>query len=870
MAKPRKYPAVTLTRAPAGLSTPLAEVFGASQVRSRSNVVGAESPASARTVRKGTRAGGTGKASAQGATKSTGASTGKGRTANDGYARFEELGLRTVEELLRYYPRRYVTGDTLTGLAHELRAGEEREVIFHARIESGKHIETRKVDKKGRRITFYKAVAVDDAGTRVSMSFFNQPWADRTIGVGTRGYFFGKVSHQPRYGLSLAHPEYHKVSGGDGPETAYASGLLPIYPATARADSWTTGLAILQVLDALREIEDPLPQWVRARHGLCTLAEALQGVHRPRTQAEVHQARRRLRFEEAFVLQSELVRRRTALAQLPAEPRLAATGGLLAQLDERLPFRLTAGQREVAGQIEADLARPHPMHRLLQGDVGSGKTVVALRAMLTVVDSGGQAALLAPTEVLAQQHYRTILELLGPLAERGMLGGSEHATAVALLTGSQSTAQRRRNLLEVASGEAGIVVGTHALLQEKVGFADLGLVVVDEQHRFGVEQRATLSTKNSELPPHVLVMTATPIPRTVAMTVFGDLEVSTLRERPSGRAGTSTVVVDYQKPSWADRVWQRVAEEVSNGRQVYVVCPRIDNEEQDVTAEEMAAPEDSTVPEFRRSAGPESDDEPPRQHTPDEAASAGQAEADLLDARELFMTRRRDGVPQPFLATQQPEQEPAKPEWTERMATGWAVHQTVDWLRDGPLAGVRLGALHGRMPGPDKDAVMRGFAAGEIDVLVSTTVIEVGVDVPNASTMVILDADWFGVSQLHQLRGRIGRGEHPGLCLLVHRGAEGETLQRLDAVASTTDGFELSVLDLRQRREGDILGASQHGFRSTLKLLRVVDHRDLIEQARQDAIELAEADPSFAAHPELVRAVDVLFGESRAGFLEKS
>ncbi len=507
----------------------------------------------------------------------------------------------------------------------------------------------------------------------------------------------------------------------------------------------------------------------------------------------------------------------------PADPRLAARkdemraairatgaqartggGGLLAAFDARLPFTLTAGQRAVGETLEAELAREWPMNRLLQGEVGSGKTLVALRAMLRVVDSGGQAALLAPTEVLAQQHHRSIVDLMGDLAQGGLLGGADEGTTVRLLTGSQTTAQRRQALLDIASGEAGIVVGTHALLQEKVSFADLGLVVVDEQHRFGVEQRAALTDK-AGTPPHVLVMTATPIPRTVAMTVFGDLEVSTLTELPAGRSPIQTNVVPlWEQPGWITRVWARVREEVDAGRQAYVLCPRIDGDEG-----EYGLP-------------------------------------DIVDFDD-------DGNP-----------------ITAPLNLA-SVEQTFTDLQLLELNGLRLARMHGRLPADEKDQVMRAFAAGDIDVLVSTTVIEVGVDVPNATTMVILDADRFGVSQLHQIRGRVGRGGHAGLCLLVTRAeAEAPGRARLDAVAGTTDGFELSRIDLELRREGDVLGASQAGRRSSLQNLRVLRDEETIVAAREEAETLHAQDPDLRGHPDLAAAVAALEISVESDFMDKS
>jgi ATP-dependent DNA helicase RecG len=499
-----------------------------------------------------------------------------------------------------------------------------------------------------------------------------------------------------------------------------------------------------------------------------------------------------------------LARRRAELANVPARPRTGVPDGLLDRFDVRLPFELTAGQQGVSEDILGDLAAGHPMHRLLQGEVGSGKTVVALRAMLRVVDSGGQAALLAPTEVLAQQHHRSITGMLGDLAAGGMLGGDADGTQVALLTGSLGTAARRSAMLDVASGSAGIVVGTHALLEEKVQFADLGLVVVDEQHRFGVEQRAALAAKAGESPPHVLVMTATPIPRTVAMTVFGDLETSTLAELPAGRAEIQTSLVPTaDKPGWLDRVWERIREEAEKGHQTYVVCPRIGDE-----------PGNST-----RSTGEEPDE-------PDD------------------------------------EVEKVPPAAVEEIAPG---------LAQGVLQGLRVEMLHGRLAPERKDEVMRAFIAGDIDVLVSTTVIEVGVDVANATVMVVLDADRFGVSQLHQLRGRVGRGGLAGLCLLVTRAEAGTPARtRLDAVAGTVDGFELSRVDLEQRREGDVLGASQSGRRSGLRLLSVLRDEDVIVAAREAAGALVGEDPDLTGHPELAEAVRRLDESEQADFLEKA
>lgn len=612
--------------------------------------------------------------------------------------------------------------------------------------------------------------------------------------------FAGKVSVFNRR-LQLAHPAYELLRG-DSEETVetWAGALIPIYPATAKLESWKIGKAIQTVLPSVQEAVDPLPDTLREGRGLVALPEALLKIHRPHTKADIEDARSRLKWDEAFVLQVALARRRFADAQLPAVARRPGPDGLLTAFDARLPFTLTEGQQKVSKEIFDDLATEHPMHRLLQGEVGSGKTMVALRAMLAVVDAGGQAAMLAPTEVLAQQHHRSIVEMMGELAEGGMLGGAEQATKVVLLTGSMGAAARRQALLDLVTGEAGIVIGTHALIEDKVQFHDLGLVVVDEQHRFGVEQRDALRGKGKQ-PPHLLVMTATPIPRTVAMTVFGDLETSVLDQLPAGRSPiASHVVPAADKPHFLARTWERVREEVGNGHQAYVVCPRIGDEEDDPKkAGKKKSPED------------EAEKRPPL-----------------------------------------------------------AVLDVADHLAKGPLQGLKVEVLHGRMHPDDKDAVMRRFAAGETDVLVATTVIEVGVNVPNATAMVIMDADRFGVSQLHQLRGRVGRGSAAGLCLLVTEMPEaGPARQRLNAVAATLDGFELSRIDLEQRREGDVLGQAQSGARTSLRMLAVIEDEEIIAEAREEAAGLVAADPELEHLPGLRTALDALLDEEREQYLEK-
>jgi ATP-dependent DNA helicase RecG len=652
---------------------------------------------------------------------------------------------------------------------------------------------------------FVLQVTVGDGHRTLDLTFFHRQRYLHTrreaeLRVDRSGLFSGKVGEYNSE-LQLVNPMYDLFDEPDDIDAvALAQRPIPIYPAATGLQSWEIARSTRVLVAGLPELPEPVPDEIRAAQGLMPLNAALTAIHDPETMAQAKQAQHRLRYEEAFVLQAALLRRRAARMRLVAIPRAVRQGGLLQAFDERLPFELTVGQREVGDQIGRDLASPHPMHRLLQGEVGSGKTVVALRAMLTVVDAGAQAALLAPTEVLAVQHHRSITAMLGDLAEGGLLGGSDIGTRVALVTGSQPAAVRRKELLAAASGEAGITIGTHALLQQGVQFAELGLVVVDEQHRFGVEQRDVLRAKGV-VPPHLLVMTATPIPRTVAMTVFGDLETSALTELPAGRASTVTHVVTGDNPKWILRAWQRIAEEVRAGHQAFVVCPRIGDDSGTGALEDLWE--------------------------------------DFYD-----VDQRKPAI---------------------------AVVDVIDMLRSEPsLTGLRIEMLHGRLPPDVRDDVMSRFAAGAIDVLVATTVIEVGVDVPNATVMVVMDADRFGISQLHQLRGRIGRGGAPGLALLVTDApADSTARQRLTAVAEISDGFELARRDLALRKEGDVLGAAQSGFRSSLRLLRVLRDEDLIADARRDAGSVLAADPTLAGQPALVGAIELLVGDEGGQFLER-
>ena len=708
----------------------------------------------------------------------------------------EHLDLHTVGDLLHHYPRRYAERGELTALA-DLPLDEHVTVV--AQVSKA----AKKTFNRGKGVRL-EVVVTDGSGT-LTLVFFGRAahHHERELLPGRRGMFAGKVSVFNRT-RQLAHPDYALLGADGGPQDveSFANRLLPLYPACKQLASWQIAKAVATLLDTFeadgwQDVEDPLPGSLRADRALTTLPEAFRKIHLPRTKADIADARSRLKWDEAFVLQVALARRRHLESTLPAVPRVPPEGGLLDAFDAVLPFTLTEGQQKVSDEIFADLAADHPMHRLLQGEVGSGKTLVALRAMLAVVAAGGQTAMLAPTEVLAQQHHRSITEMMGELAEGGMLGGAEQATKVVLLTGSMGVAARRAALLDLVTGEAGIVIGTHALIEDKVQFHDLGLVVVDEQHRFGVEQRDALRSKGKQ-PPHLLVMTATPIPRTVAMTVFGDLETSVLDQLPAGRSPIASHVVPAKdKPHFLARAWERVREEIAAGHQAYVVCPRIGDEE----------------------------DQPAKAAGADEGAE------------------RRPPL---------------------------AVLDVADELVKGPLRGLRVEPLHGRMAPEAKDGVMRRFSAGEVDVLVATTVVEVGVNVPNATAMVIMDADRFGVSQLHQLRGRVGRGSAAGLCLLVSDMPEASPARaRLGAVAATLDGFELSRIDLEQRREGDVLGQAQSGVRSSLRMLAVIEDEDVIAAARDEAAAIVSGDPQLTGFPALRTALDALLDADREQYLEK-
>ena len=714
------------------------------------------------------------------------------------------FGMSTVEDLLRHYPRRYVVRGEFSDISSLI---EGDEVTVLAEIAA---VKTRRAN--GRNIL---EVNVTDGSAVMSLTFFNQPWREKELKIGKTGMFAGKVGSFNGK-RQLSHPDYQLIPDGDDVDSAlaaFAGKYLPVYPAGGKMPSWKISQCVELVLDSLGEVEDYLPADVIKEFGYPTLKGAFTSIHKPESLEAADLARLRLTFDEAILLQLLLAGRRAELKALDATPRKIATNGLVSTFESKLPFKYKSGQIEVNSEIESDMQQPHPMHRLLQGEVGSGKTVIALRAMLSVIESGGQAALLAPTEVLAAQHFKTISNLLGDLAQAGTLQGSGEGTQLALLTGSLNANQKREVLGRIANGEAGIVIGTHALISEGVEFHDLALVVVDEQHRFGVEQRDALRMKATK-PPHLLVMTATPIPRTVAMTIFGDLDVSTLRQLPSGRSPITTHVIPVlEKPHYLDRAWERVKEEVAKGHQVYIVAPRISESSEDSPKAKISA-------------------------------------ADIAMAKMMG-----DEITSEELAG------------TEKMTS---VEELAPKLATGALKGLKLAPLHGRQSAELKDETMTAFSKGQIDVLVATTVIEVGVDVPNASMMVIMDADRFGVSQLHQLRGRVGRGTTPGLCLLVSGAAEDSpAMARLSAVAGTLDGFELSRIDLDQRREGDVLGRAQSGTKSHLRLLRVLRDEALIEEARRVAVDLIAEDSKLASHPALAAQVAILKEEERSAFLDK-
>jgi ATP-dependent DNA helicase RecG len=711
----------------------------------------------------------------------------------------EHFDISTVDDLLRHYPRKYSHGMSVLGDDGELPEAGEHITLVDTIAEA----DVRFTNRQPRRE--YLVITLGERRPKVTATFFNAKFTKKTLLVGTRLMLSGEVGFF-KGAMQLTHPAFLILDGarqGKGSRSlakiaetsekadggfdmsAFERDFFPIYPACAKVQSWDLYACVRQVLDVLDHVDDPLPEAVLRQWNLMSEDDALRAIHLAENEDDRERARERLAVDEAVGLQWALVARRHGELSETGPPAPAREDGILAALRAQLPFDLTAGQRSILDVLSAELTDTKPMHRMLQGEVGSGKTIVSVLAMAQMVDAGYQCALLAPTEVLAAQHARSIRDVLGPLAMAGELGGDDGGTRVALLTGSMTVQQKRQVRDEIANGDAGIVVGTHALIQENVEFRKLGLVVVDEQHRFGVDQRDRLRAKaTGGITPHLLVMTATPIPRTVALTVYGDLETSTLRELPRGRQPIATNAIflrEERQKKWLGRAWQRIREEVKAGRQAYVVASRIDESDNDAAEGKEGSGQ----------AGP-----------------------------------------------------PAK-----------TVIELYEGLGRGELAGLRLGLMHGRLSGEEKDAVMSAFRNGEVDVLVCTTVIEVGVDVSNATVMFVMDADRFGISQLHQLRGRIGRGQHPSLCLLATNLPEGSRAgARLKAVAATLDGFELADLDLAERREGDVLGLNQSGRPITLRLLSLATHREVIEAARAFAESVYEQDPRLTRH----RGIEVL------------
>lgn len=676
-----------------------------------------------------------------------------------------QLDIKTTGELLQHYPRRYLRRGELTKIA-DLPVGEIATVVGEIVAVSARYI-------KGRGGHILEAT-ISDGTSLLSLAFFGQAWRKDELTKGRRGFFSGKVGLFSGK-LQLAHPDYELFDEiSDTEAKAWAELPIPVYPATSTLPSWRIEKAIRQVL-AQTQIKEVIPSEILEKEKLISLASAIQKIHQPLRDSDYQQAIASLKFHEALLLQLGLIQKRNSYASDAAAVLDDLSRAL--EFEKHLDFSFTPSQLQVNSEIESDLASGIPMHRLLQGEVGSGKTVVALRAVMLAFAKKQQSVLLAPTEVLAEQHYQSITKTIGPELSREL--------GIRLVTGSLSTAERKKSLLDLASGKCMLAVGTHALFAEKIQFAELSLVVIDEQHRFGVMQREAIKQKGKKT-PHVLTMTATPIPRTIAITAFGDLDVSTLRELPQGRKPIETFVVPLDNPALVSRVWQRVAEEVGKGRQAFVVCPRIDGKEYEDNLQETGG-----VP----------------------AAAA----------TEVFESLKKN---------------PA-------------------------LTGLRISLMHGRLSTDEKQSVMTSFSAGETDILVSTTVIEVGVNVPNATTMVVLDADRFGISQLHQLRGRVGRGEHSGICLLVSASEEGSLAsQRLSALAKTTDGFELSELDLELRGEGDVLGENQAGSKSQLRLLKVTRDSELLEKSRMLAKEILQKD----LPAELQHGIDLM----RSGALTSS
>ena len=711
----------------------------------------------------------------------------------------KKFGLQTTLDLLYFFPRRYHELGELTSFS-QLTLGEEQSVI--AQIADSSRRRTR----GGK---WMLSLQLSDGENLMDAVFWAKSqhlinWMSTQMQVGQTKLFSGRPSLY-RGRLQLSHPSYQEVSDENLDVTSNQAAKVqaqrpePIYPAKVGLPTWTTQKAIAVVLDQLkfRPLPDPLPAEIRKEQGLLEINTALEQIHHPQTRADYQAARSRFRYEEAFVLQAALAERRQELAE-DAPVLKELPGGFTERVAASLPFALTDFQQQALADIGERLQSPRPMNLLLQGDVGSGKTVVSLLVMLRAVDGGRQGIFMAPTEVLVHQHFSTLTGLLGEYAQPGgfTLRGTE-GVPIYRLTSSMPTAEKNRTLDALKTGQPALIVGTHALLSQRVMLTSPGVVVIDEQHKFGVRQRDRLRQAESGT-PHLLVMTATPIPRSVAMTSFGDLDLLTLKGMPPGRTKVETFRVDTANRTWTARTWQRAAEEIAAGHRVFVVCPAIN---------------------------------------PGSTSADGAEGEEGEDAREPIAN----------------------------------VSDTVSQLRSLPaLKGIEIGILHGQMSAEEKDQAMADFTAGRTPLLVATTVIEVGVDVPEATMMVILDADRFGLAQLHQLRGRIGRGKFGGVCLVWSR-VQPDTLasRRLDAFTKTTDGFELAAFDLQLRESGDILGDSQSGRASSLKILDLLADEEVISQARKDAKHLVAGDPHLQQHQVLQQAIARRVSEEEQEFLER-
>ncbi|HSJ82450.1 MAG TPA: ATP-dependent DNA helicase RecG [Acidimicrobiia bacterium] len=687
-----------------------------------------------------------------------------------------KAGIMSVADLLHHVPRTYVDRTDTPPLS-QVPLGSEITVIGEV-----KSISSRRPKPK---LVITEARIADDTAS-ITAVWFNQRFREKQLPPGTEVAFSGSVESY-RGKLQMTHPEVD-ILDHDG-EQLRTGRIVPIYSQVGEVKTGQFRSSIHNALTRARPVLDPLPDVLLAERGLMSRDHAYAEIHFPETLDRADIARNRLVYDELFRLELALALRKRRQTEEATGFAHTPTGELVDRFVSGLPYQMTGAQRRVIGEIVSDLREAHPMHRLLHGEVGSGKTVVAVVTLLHGVEGGWQGAIMAPTEVLADQHY---LGVTGLLAESGLspepfgvssqlgmdslFGSDEPAVHIAILTGSTAAANYRADITrsalleDVASGQVDILVGTHALIQEGVHFSKLGVVVVDEQHRFGVAQRVMLKEKAESIEPDLLIMTATPIPRTLSMTLYGDLDVSGLDEMPPGRIPVETTVLGRGHES---RAWKKIEEEVASGRQAFVVCPLV---------------EDS--PKI-------------------EAASAT------------------------------------------------AEHQRLSAL----LPGLRVGLIHGQLKPADKDAVMSAFRSQEIDVLVSTTVIEVGIDVPNATVMVIEDADRFGLSQLHQLRGRVGRGEHPGVCLLIADAATEEAEERLAAMVATNDGFELANVDLMIRGQGTVFGTRQSGM-ADLRLADIIKDFELLSSARHDAFTLVDHDPDLSRHPELAEEIRALLGDS--------